>query len=37
MKKNTKKISDKEKQLLDILAEIIAYIMLNKIKEKENR
>lgn len=37
MKKNRKKISDKEKQLLDILAEIIAYIMLNKIKEKENQ
>lgn len=36
MKKNTNQLSDKEKQLLDKLSEIIAYIILNKIKEKRD-
>lgn len=36
MKKNTNKVSDKEKQILDILAEIIAYIILNKVREKRD-
>lgn len=36
MKKNINKMSEREKQLLDILSEIIAYIILNKIKEKRN-
>lgn len=36
MKKNINKMSEREKQLLDILSEIIAYIILKKIKEKRN-
>lgn len=36
MKKSINKFSDNEKQLLDILAEIIAYIILNKIKAKKD-
>jgi hypothetical protein len=36
MKKNINQLSDKEKQLLDILSEIIAYIILNKIKEERD-